>query len=105
MEQLQGRGAVVVGGGSGIGRGIAMGLAAEGMQVVVADIDPESAAAVSDEIAFHGGDARSHRVDATDDGSLGDLADRAEADLGKVHVLANSSRPPRASGRGSSSSI
>jgi NAD(P)-dependent dehydrogenase (short-subunit alcohol dehydrogenase family) len=89
MEELRGRGAVVVGGGSGIGRGIAMGLAAEGASVVVADIDPESAAAVSDEITFHGGHARSHRVDATDDGSLTDLADRAETDLGKLHVLAN----------------
>ncbi len=89
MEDLQGRGAVVVGGGSGIGRGIAVGLAAEGMKVVVADIDPESAAAVSDEITFHGGDARSHRVDATDDASLAGLADRARDDLGKVHVLAN----------------
>ena len=89
MDDLKGRGAVVVGGGSGIGRGIAMGLAAEGMKVLVADIDPESAAAVGDEIAFHGGDARSHRVDATDDESLAGLADRAEAALGKVHVLAN----------------
>jgi NAD(P)-dependent dehydrogenase (short-subunit alcohol dehydrogenase family) len=89
MDDLQGRGAVVVGGGSGIGRGISMGLAAEGMMVVVADIDPESAAAVSDEIAFHGGDARSHRVDATDDASLAALADSAQAELGKVHVLAN----------------
>ena len=89
MDELQGRGAVVVGGGSGIGRGISMGLAAEGMKVLVADIDPESAAAVTDEIAFHGGDARSHRVDATDDGSLAALADRASDELGKVHVLAN----------------
>jgi NAD(P)-dependent dehydrogenase (short-subunit alcohol dehydrogenase family) len=89
MDDLKGRGAVVVGGGSGIGRGIAMGLAAEGMAVLVADIDPESAAAVSDEITFHGGDARSHRVDATDDASLASLAERAGDELGKVHVLAN----------------
>jgi NAD(P)-dependent dehydrogenase (short-subunit alcohol dehydrogenase family) len=89
MDRLQGRGAVVVGGGSGIGRGVSMGLAAEGMKVLVADIDPESAAAVSDEIAFHGGDARSHRVDATDDASLAALADRARDELGKVHVLAS----------------
>jgi len=89
MDELQGRGAVVVGGGSGIGRGISMGLAAEGMHVLVADIDPESAAAVSDEISFHGGDARSHRVDATDDASLATLADAAQAELGKVHLLVN----------------
>src|SRR3954453_2139377 len=89
MDELQGRGAVVVGGGSGIGRGISMGLAAEGMKVLVADIDPESAAAVRDEIAFQGGDARSHPVDATDEASLEALADHARAELGKVHVLAN----------------
>ena len=89
MDELQGRGAVVVGGGSGIGRGIAMGFAAEGMTVLVADIDPESAAAVSDEITFHGGDARSRRVDATDDKSLAGLAEFAQGELGKVHVLAN----------------
>jgi len=89
MDDLKGRGAVIVGGGSGIGRGISMGLAAEGMKVVVADIDPESAAAVSDEITFHGGDAQSHRVDATDDASLARLVETAQAELGKVHVLAN----------------
>src|SRR5215813_11793213 len=89
MDELQGRGAVVVGGGSGIGRGIAMGLAAAGMKVVVADIDPESAASVSDEITYHDGDARPQRVDATDDASLADLGDRARDELGKVHVLVN----------------
>ena len=89
MDELTGKGAVIVGGGSGIGRGVAMGLAAEGMQVLVSDIDPESAAAVSDEITFHGGDARSHRVDATDDASLAALADAARDGLGKVHVLVN----------------
>src|SRR5262252_5573755 len=89
MDELQGRGAVVVGGGSGIGRGISMGLAAEGMKVLVADIDPESAAAVSDEVDFHGGDARSARVDATDTDSLAHLSDVAGAEIGKVHVLVN----------------
>ena len=89
MDELQGRGAVVVGGGSGIGRGVAMGLAAEGMKVLIADIDPESAAAVADEITVHGGDASSHRVDATDDASLANLADTARDELGKVHVLVN----------------
>jgi len=89
MEELQGRGAVVVGGGSGIGRGISIGLAGAGMNVLVADIDPESAAAVRDEITFHGGDARSHGVDATDEASLAALADAASAELGTIHVLVN----------------
>jgi NAD(P)-dependent dehydrogenase (short-subunit alcohol dehydrogenase family) len=45
MEELNGRVAVVVGGGSGVGRGVALGLGAEGMRVVVADIDRASAEA------------------------------------------------------------
>jgi NAD(P)-dependent dehydrogenase (short-subunit alcohol dehydrogenase family) len=89
MDTLQGRGAVVVGGGSGIGRGIAMGLAAAGARVLVADIDPESANAVRDEIAFHDGDARAARVDATDTDSLDQLARDTATELGTVHVLVN----------------
>lgn len=89
MDDLEGKGAVVVGGGSGVGRGIAMGLAAAGAQVVVADIDPESANDVRDEIEFHDGVARAVRVDATDSASLEDLAQAAMRDLGKVHVLVN----------------
>ncbi len=89
MDKLDGRGAVVVGGGSGIGRGIALGLAGEGMRVLVADIDPENARAVRDDIAGRGGDALSARVDATDRDSLATLAAGAADDLGDVHVLVN----------------
>ncbi|ABW14093.1 short-chain dehydrogenase/reductase SDR [Parafrankia sp. EAN1pec] len=89
MDKLDGRGAVVVGGGSGIGRGIALGLAGEGMRVVVADIDSGSAGAVRDEIVRRGGDAYASRVDATDRDSLAELAAGAARDLGGVHVLVN----------------
>lgn len=87
MQELAGKGAVCVGGGSGIGRGIALGLAAEGMRVVVADIEPDGAARVRDEIAAAGGEAWSAEVDATDPESLAALA-RSAADLvGNVHVV------------------
>ncbi|WP_241831873.1 SDR family NAD(P)-dependent oxidoreductase [Parafrankia soli] len=80
---------MVVGGGSGIGRGIALGLAGEGMRVVVADIDSGSAGAVRDEIVRRGGEAYASRVDATDRDSLAELAAGAARDLGSVHVLVN----------------
>ncbi|MDT3442259.1 MULTISPECIES: SDR family oxidoreductase [unclassified Pseudofrankia] len=89
MDKLDGRGAVVVGGGSGIGRGIALGLAGEGMRVLVADIDAENAGAVRDEIARSGGDARAARVDATDSDSVAKLATAAADDLDRVHVFVN----------------
>src|SRR3954447_2038431 len=87
MDGLEGKGAVCVGGGSGIGRGIALGLAAERMHVLVADIDPDSAGRVRDEIVEAGGRAEAAVVDATDAESLGTLAATAAGGLGDVHVL------------------
>lgn len=84
---LDGRIAAVIGGGSGIGRGIALALAAEGMRVVVGDIQDESAAAVAEEIATTGGVATHVSVDGRDRASLATLADRAVARYGGVHVL------------------
>jgi len=87
MDELRGRGAVAVGGGSGIGRGIALGLGAAGMRVLVADIDPESAARVTGEIVAAGGTADSAAVDATDPASLAALAESAATTVGNVYVL------------------
>jgi NAD(P)-dependent dehydrogenase (short-subunit alcohol dehydrogenase family) len=87
MEDLTGRAAVVVGGGSGIGRGIALGLATEGMRVVVADVDLASAEGVCDEIAGTGGTATASQVDGTDRQSLGRLAESTVAEHGAVHAL------------------
>lgn len=87
MDELAGRGAVVVGGGSGIGRAIALALGAEGVRVLVADIDGGNAEAVVEEIVGEGGEARSGEVDATDRKSLVRLADEASKALGQVHLL------------------
>jgi NAD(P)-dependent dehydrogenase (short-subunit alcohol dehydrogenase family) len=87
MEDLSGRVAVVIGGGSGIGRGIALGLATEGMHVVVADIDAASAEEVRGEIVGTGGGAMAAEADGTDRQSLGRLAETTVAEHGAVHVL------------------
>ena len=65
MEALEGKTAVVIGGGGGIGRGTSLGLADAGMHVVVADIELESATRVADEIVAGGEYARARQVDAT----------------------------------------
>jgi NAD(P)-dependent dehydrogenase (short-subunit alcohol dehydrogenase family) len=87
MDKLVGRGAVVVGGGSGIGRGIALALGDEGMHVLVADIDESNASSVREEIVRRGGTAHAGQVDGTDRDSLTKLADVATSALGRVHVL------------------
>lgn len=87
VGDLAGRGAVVVGGGSGIGRGIALSLSAEGARVLVADIDAKSADAVRDEIVKAGGDALAVQVDATDNESVRKVAAQAASELERLHVL------------------
>ena len=87
MKELAGRTAVVIGGGSGIGRGIALGLAAEGMRVAVADIHAESARGVCDELLATGATAIAAETDATDRASLHALAERVVTELDAVHVM------------------
>jgi NAD(P)-dependent dehydrogenase (short-subunit alcohol dehydrogenase family) len=87
MDDLIGRVAVVTGGGSGIGRGLALGLAAEGMTVVVADIQGSNADAVAAEIASAGGRAHGVAVDVTSAHSLGAAAEAIAARTGGVNLL------------------
>jgi NAD(P)-dependent dehydrogenase (short-subunit alcohol dehydrogenase family) len=82
IVKLDGRTAVVIGGGSGIGRGIALSLGREGMHVAVADIDGEWAEKVAAEITDRGGAAKGFAVDGTDTGSLTELADATEKEFG-----------------------
>ena len=87
--ELDGKKAVVIGGGSGIGRGIALGLARVGVEVLVADIDPTAAESVARELEDLGTKARFAPVDATDPRALEDLATRAIREMGGVDVLSN----------------
>ncbi len=75
MEDLEGRTAVVTGGGSGIGRALVLALAEEGTNVVVADIEADAAAAVAGEAAELGVQALAITTDVADRDSVTALAD------------------------------
>lgn len=79
LFRLDGKKAVVVGAGSGIGRESALALAAHGAEVVCADRDVEAAK----ETAAHGGPMSACSLDVLDAGAV----ERAAADLGAVDVL------------------
>jgi NAD(P)-dependent dehydrogenase (short-subunit alcohol dehydrogenase family) len=79
LFRLDGRRAVVVGAGSGIGRESALALAAHGAEVVCADRDLDAAEATAEA----GGSLSAYRLDVLD----GDAVARAAVDLGAVDVL------------------
>jgi 3-oxoacyl-[acyl-carrier protein] reductase len=91
---LQGKTALVLGGGGGLGRAIATSLAKEGAKIAVADIDPKAIAKTQEALASIGAKSIGLEWD------LGDLAQidahiaRIEAELGVVDVLVNNTGGP-----------
>ena len=87
MDDLNGRVAVVTGGGNGIGRGVALTLGREGMRVAVADVRQSNAEAVAAEIESAGGRAFGIGVDVTSVESLAAAAEKIAARAGGVNLL------------------
>lgn len=82
--------AFVTGGGSGIGRAIALRLAADGLGVAVTDLDSEAADCVAGEIAAAGGIAVAvGGVDVSHRAHVDEAVRAVEARLGTVLVLVN----------------
>ena len=85
-QQLDGRSALVTGGGRGIGRGISMILASRGAEVCVSDIDPANAEQVAAEINEGGGHAFATGGDVTDIDSISEVAQTAIDTFGKLDI-------------------
>lgn len=84
--QLEGKVALITGGGRGIGRGIALVLASRGASVSVSDLDDESATSVVKEIESAGGAAYSAKVDVTDPASLESWVDASLSRFGYIDI-------------------
>jgi 3-oxoacyl-[acyl-carrier protein] reductase len=81
--------AIVTGAGSGIGRAVALRLAADGMTVVVNDLSRESAQAVAKEIVARGGVAEAISGDVSQENDVAALAEFAKATFDDCSVLVN----------------
>jgi len=89
MGLVDGKVAMVTGGGSGIGRACAQTLAREGAQVVVTDIDAQGMAATVGAIEAAGGVALSLSHDVTDEDAWRDVLKTTRARFGGLHILVN----------------
>ena len=87
--RLKEKAATVTGAASGIGRAIALKFAAEGADVVAADIDGAAAEAVAEEIRAGGGTAHGIAADITKRGDVDAMTALAIDQFGKIDVLVN----------------
>jgi NAD(P)-dependent dehydrogenase (short-subunit alcohol dehydrogenase family) len=89
IEDFRGKVAVVTGGASGIGRGMARAFAAEGADVVVADIDAAAADATAKELGSTGVRALAVPLDVRDRASVDALVATVQREMGGVDLVAN----------------
>jgi NADP-dependent 3-hydroxy acid dehydrogenase YdfG len=89
MPGYQGKVAVVTGAASGIGYAVAARAAAEGMTVVLADIDAPRLQEAARSLRAGGADARAMVADVSDRDSVTDLARRVAREAGDTWLLVN----------------
>ena len=86
---LSGRAAIITGGGAGVGRDIALALAASGAAVAVNDLNIERADTVADAIVADGGMAISLGADIANRFQAAAMIERARDAFGRIHILVN----------------
>ncbi len=88
-RSLQGRAAVVTGGGSGIGRAIAIRLAEDTAKIAIWDVNGVGAEETAQMIRDAGGTAIALTVDCSDKAAIAEAAAKTRAELGPVLILVN----------------
>ena len=89
MSDLQGKVAIVTGGGQGIGKAITLRLAAEGCKVAIFDLNPDAAQATAEEARAKGGECRVYGVDISNMDAVNKAVAETESALGPIWLLVN----------------
>jgi NAD(P)-dependent dehydrogenase (short-subunit alcohol dehydrogenase family) len=89
VEEFAGKTAVVTGAGSGMGKAFALRWGAEGMNVVIGDIQEDALSATAAELAAAGVPVLGLRTDVSKLADIEALADAAESRFGAIHLVNN----------------
>ena len=89
MQDLAGKVAVVTGGASGMGLAMATRFAAEGMKLVLVDIEAGPLAEASKAFEADGVEVLTQQLDVSDAAKMDALAESTLERFGAVHVLCN----------------
>ena len=89
MGRLDGKTAIVTGGGGGIGKATCERFAAEGANVVIAEINAELGDETAEEITAGGGSCRFVLTDVADEESIKRMVAETVATFGRIDILVN----------------
>ncbi len=89
MEEFQGKVAAITGAASGIGRAMAGAFAAEGMRLVLADVEVEALEATASELRAQGADVFAVTADVTQPTDVDRIGTAAMDVFGALHVACN----------------
>lgn len=89
MQGLEGKIAVVTGGGQGIGRALSLRLAAEGCTVAIFDLSIEAGEETAKIAAKTGGIIKTFQVDVSDTERVNEVVDQVEKTIGPIWTLVN----------------
>ncbi len=88
-ERLDGKIAIVTGSGQGIGKAVALRLAEEGANVVVADINTQTAERTAEEIRALNRRALSYSIDVANVTEIQAMVDNAVVEFDRIDILIN----------------
>ena len=89
MQDLQRKRALITGGAQGIGLALATRLSAEGVEILLVDIDHTALEIAADRISSSGGLVRTYRADVTDIDGILALRDTVHTEAGSIDILVN----------------